>query len=525
MGDLSNGKSNKAYDLFETTDIDNAITLTGYGKFHAALIVSAAISVIGVGFQNGLSSYVFPAAHCELNLTSVHIGNLNVSFLIGGALSSFFWGLLTDSWGRRKVLISSHLLNGGISIICALLPSYTILLVCRFVNGFLIGAPGSILFNYLSEFQPPKYKSASVCYCGLFFTVAWLLLPVTAYFVLPIEVDFNAGFLVLTPWRLFFIILALPEILVGIFYIYLPESPRYLHSIGDTRQTLMVLRRMYEWNTGRDGEKFPVRNLLSDRSSSSKTDCEESILDKIRQLFYAPLVYLTMLTCSIMFSNMFGVFGLGLWLPELFIRFQKFQTLHPNESVSVKQLSTLNFTDTDVDSCTPSFDSSVIMSTIAMAAASILYNGISGFLSSRTKLKTIPLVSMLLGGLSSGSIYWLSSSTQNLLVACIFQASMVTANMTIGSVVVSLFPTQVGGLAICLVMFAGRIGAMCSNVIFGYFMDTSCEIPIFVVAVVVLLGVIMCSLIPSNSNNKNSQNDDYNIANHIEISVISRNGD
>lgn len=219
--------------------------------------------------------------------------------------------------------------------------------------------------------------------------------------------------------------------------------------------------------------------------------------------------------CKFTKFHLYSVFGLGLWLPELFIRFQQYQTLYPNSSVTVKQLSQLP--QMKNQSCEPVFDVSVIQSTVAMALTSLFFNAFAGWMASRVKLKTVPLFSMLLGGLSAGCIYWLRSSLQNLIISCIFQATMVTANMTIGNIGVELFPTKVGGIAICLIMCSGRIGAICSNMVFGYLMDNYCEVPIFIVAGIVLLGTLLCCFVPEKKTNTSSTT----YSKDIEISVIS----
>lgn len=64
-----------------------------------------------------------------------------------------------------------------ITICAALSQSYLALMIFRFLNGFLIGGPGTLIYSYFSEFQPEKIRTKSICLIGMFFTVAWLLLP------------------------------------------------------------------------------------------------------------------------------------------------------------------------------------------------------------------------------------------------------------------------------------------------------------------------------------------------------------
>ncbi|CAG9772632.1 unnamed protein product [Ceutorhynchus assimilis] len=57
----------------------------------------------------------------------------------------------------------------------------------------------------------------------------------------------------------------------------------------------------------------------------------------MKSMFQQPLLTVTALTCIIMFANMFGMFGLGLWPPEIFVRFDQFKKLYPNATPSISE--------------------------------------------------------------------------------------------------------------------------------------------------------------------------------------------
>lgn len=61
----------------------------------------------------------------------------------------------------------------------------------------------------------------------------------------------------------------------------------------------------------------------------------------------------------------------------------------------------------------------------------------------------------------------------------------------------------------------GRLAAICSNVIFGYFFDDQCELPIFIVGGVALLGCCLCLIIPKGICTKKNKEKDI-----VSISVI-----
>ncbi|XP_018335005.1 solute carrier family 22 member 13-like, partial [Agrilus planipennis] len=193
-------------------------------------------------------------------------------------------------------------------------------------------------------------------------------------------------------------------------------------------------------------------------------------------------------------------FGLGLWLPEIFTRFRHYHLANQNSTVSLRDLMRIDEVSQNND-CSPTFDSTVFQNTLAMGISSLVCHLTSGFLAGRIDRKIIPTGTMLLAGLCSAVIYFLSDSLQIVIVACAFQSSIATANMALSSITVDLFPTSVNAVGTCLVTCAGRIGAIVSNVLFGYLMSTMTAVPLFSVAIVLLITGLMCLIIPVENNN------------------------
>lgn len=56
--------------------------------------------------------------------TGYYAGFIGGAFFVGAFISSFFWGLSTDRWGRKKNLLVSMALVGLTSLAFALSPRY-----------------------------------------------------------------------------------------------------------------------------------------------------------------------------------------------------------------------------------------------------------------------------------------------------------------------------------------------------------------------------------------------------------------
>lgn len=94
---------------------------------------------------------------------------------------------------------------------------------------------------------------------------------------------------------------------------------------------------------------------------------------------------------------------------------------------------------------------------------------------------------MLIAGIAGLGMYFVNSSLQLLITACIFSLMAATANIVLSSVAVDVFPTHVSAVALCMMACLGRCGAVVSNLAFGMLLDISCEIPIFLLA-----GITIC---------------------------------
>ncbi|XP_063226849.1 synaptic vesicle glycoprotein 2C-like [Bacillus rossius redtenbacheri] len=499
---------------FVPVDIDTAIQLTGFGWFHCGLVLVCGACFMSAGFQNGLNAYILPAAQCDLGLSSGEKGALNAAFIMGSVCGTFVWGSLADTVGRKHVLVASLLIDSVVTLLSSFVQAYQLFAVCRFFSGFIIGAPSCLVFPYLSEFHTASRGSASICLVGFFWTLSWVLLPALAWVVIPITWAYHAPHFVFNSWRLFVAMLSVPSLISALSLLLLfPESPQFLHASGRSGAALAVLQHMFSKNTGRPAAQYQVRELKRMPRASVQCDTEgqqphcklqlvenivRELLHQAKRLLVAPLLPHTALCAVLLFTNMFGYFGLGLWLPELFNRLETFYATHPNESISVCELSRISQLNASLEDlstgpkCSGNMvESYMFVNNMIIGAACMLGNILSSLLAGSLGLKAISITTMIIAGCSGISVYFMRSSVQNLIVSCVFLACISTANFVLTGIVVEIFPTSIRGMATCFAILSGRIGAIVSNLIFGELLDISCEVPIFLVGSVVIGGGLL----------------------------------
>lgn len=111
-------------------------------------------------------------------------------------------------------------------------------------------------------------------------------------------------------------------------------------------------------------------------------------------------------------NNSFRYYGLGLWLPELFNRFEIYQKLHPNATITVCELirkteilnqSSIKPTTTVLnetvillplmnatEECVSTMDKKVFTNALTINAVCLLGNIASGYFADRVGRRTIP---------------------------------------------------------------------------------------------------------------------------------------
>lgn len=107
--------------------------LTFYVFFR--LILFTGLSIMGSALENVNISYIMPNAKCDLNLTISQQGILSSVSFLGIVSTSYFWGFLADTWGRKNVLSTAAFGGFFFSIVSAFSTDFYTLALLRFLAG------------------------------------------------------------------------------------------------------------------------------------------------------------------------------------------------------------------------------------------------------------------------------------------------------------------------------------------------------------------------------------------------------
>jgi len=364
-----------------------------------------------------------------------------------------------------------------------------------------VGGSIPLVWSYFAEFQCKERRGRMLSALATFWMIGNITVAGIAWAIIPLdEIGLNPeeGFK-FNSWRIFVAVCGIPAFLVTIALAFLPESPKYLISKGKEVEALKVFRQVYMQNTGLYASDYPVSYVKVDRHAGNSTN--ESSFNEIVSntilLFKSPLLWVTMMMLFINFSIQFGYYGLWLWFPELFNKLNLYQIDHPNETKSVCEITDYKPQNSTAETCIPSGD--VFFNSFLISISALPGNVWTMVHMDKLGRKFFLVFSMLMSGACVFFIYLVKSEAANLALSCAFGFVSTMGFNSLDCLGIELFPTNVRSTAMAVTLAVARLGAILGNVVFGYFIELSCAVPILMVAVLLVSGGLLSIRLPSTS--------------------------
>lgn len=127
-----------------------------------------------VGMAVDLITPSLPAIAISLQIPAKIAKDVVSIYLLGYGLGNFLIGFLTDSFGRKKFLISCLLGFTAVSIIPVIFPKIEVLLTARLLQGITIGGIAVVTRAVVSDVLPPE----KLIRLGVLIGMMWGLGPV-----------------------------------------------------------------------------------------------------------------------------------------------------------------------------------------------------------------------------------------------------------------------------------------------------------------------------------------------------------
>ena len=258
--------------------------LIGIGMFFDGFDIYIASTVLGTTLQSGFSTMGQNALF------------VSVTFL-GMMLGSFGTGFLGDRYGRRFTYQANLALFGIASLASAFAPTMGFLIVCRFFMGLGLGAENVVGYSTLAEFVPPAARGRLQGWMATFVVTG---LPASALLGLLLVPSFG--------WRVMFIVGGLGALVVWYLRKSLPESPRWLESVGRTAEAEALM-------TSIEKEVSAEKGALSAPSAAPTVPVSRSFStlmtrEMLVRMFVGSVVLIVINTL---------LYGFVTWLPTFFV--------------------------------------------------------------------------------------------------------------------------------------------------------------------------------------------------------------
>lgn len=165
-------------------------------------------SVIGYsmdGFDLLILSFMLAAISADLNLTNAQAGSLVTWTLMGAVLGGFFFGSLSDHFGRIRVLTWTILIFATFTGLCAIARGYWELVAYRIIAGLGLGGEFGIGMALATEAWPACKRARASSYVANGWQAGVLLAALVTPMLLP-----------MIGWRGMFMVGVLPALVAFI---------------------------------------------------------------------------------------------------------------------------------------------------------------------------------------------------------------------------------------------------------------------------------------------------------------------
>jgi MFS transporter, putative metabolite:H+ symporter len=268
------------------------------GPFHRRVLWLVGLGMFFDSFDNSMMAGVLAAMVAGGWSTMGHNASFISATFLGLTIGAGAAGLLGDRLGRRFAYQFNLLIFGLMCLLASVAPSMRWLIPIRCIMGIGLGAEFVVGYGMISEFVPPARRGQFTTLLNLISSSGVFAVSMTGLIVIP---AFG--------WRAMFIIGGLGALWVWWLRRSLPESPRWLESVGRTEEAEQVLRRI-EQEAVPSGALPPI--LAASTPPSRRVP--------ISVLFTRPVIRRTLLAIAVNVTCLVGAYSFTAWIPSFFVR-------------------------------------------------------------------------------------------------------------------------------------------------------------------------------------------------------------
>jgi len=272
--------------------------------FHYRLLLLSGLGWLFDSMDVGLMSFVLAPLKTVWSLAPDQIAAVSSSGVAGMFVGGAVAGSLADRFGRKTVFQWTLLIFSVATGLCALAQGYASLVGLRFLVGVGLGGELPVAAALVSEFAPARHRGRLVVLLESFWAFGWAAAAIIAA-VLARHADATGHDF---PWRVAFLIGALPALYVFVLRRRVPESPRYLMAHGRQDEAEAILRSI----EGGSADERPIAAPPPDPEPEPPARRA-----RLRDLFAPGIARRTAMLWILWFAMAYSYYGIFTWLPTL----------------------------------------------------------------------------------------------------------------------------------------------------------------------------------------------------------------
>ncbi|XP_061606837.1 solute carrier family 22 member 6 isoform X1 [Phyllopteryx taeniolatus] len=275
--------------------------------------------------MTGMTSTIIAEWDLVCDLRSLN--QMAQTIYMGGVLmGSVVLGSLADKFGRRSLLIISHLLMAVAGTCAAFSMSFPMFCLCRFFCGMALSGVGLNTFSLIVEWIPTRVRTGVGTLTGYCYTLGQLIQAGIAYFV--------------RDWRWLTLAVSSPFYVFFIYSWWFHESSRWLVLSQNYDQAIKNLKSVAKIN-GRheEGDKIDIK--MVQESMKKEMSCSQGSYT-VCDLFRTPTMRsMTICLSAVWLSTSFAYYGLVMDLQKFGVDFYLIQVIFGAVDIPAKIVITV----------------------------------------------------------------------------------------------------------------------------------------------------------------------------------------
>lgn len=270
------------------------IAKSKFSKFHLLMFLLFFVIMSFDGYDMVIYGATLPVLFEALKMDPAQAGLIGSCALVGAAVGALLFGFMADKIGRKKVIIICTILFSVGSILSGFSNTIYSFGFFRFVAGLGLGGVMPNVVSLTTEYSPRKNRAIMVAAIFSGMQVGGIMAAGMTMWLLG-EVG----------WRVLYFIGGAPLLILPLLFKYLPESANSLVKNNRIDELKCIVRKLN-----------PTLTQGNDLIFEGKDEEKKS---SIKSLFSDNRTLSTIFIWVVFFMNMYMIFGLGTWLPQLMI--------------------------------------------------------------------------------------------------------------------------------------------------------------------------------------------------------------